>query len=594
MHHDESLHGTYAYRLYEGKGYRHDPMMHGPFLFHITALLFGLLGDSDYTVRVAPAMFGVLIVAFPWLLRKWIGKRGALFASFLTLISPTILYFSRFARHDIFAVFWTAVIVYAVGKYLDEGRERWLTLLAGGLAMIYVTKEVAFLLSGAIWSFLLIVAIFQRWQGWGDLTQPRAWHLVVLIGALLAPLATALVVEVFFGRALGLGWKALDYSSAGLGRSGLVFSVLFMLGVATATLQLGLKNFAPALFVFYAIFIVFHTTFLTNSLGIPSGFVGALGYWLGQQGVNRGDQPWYYYFLLLWLYEYLALALSAVGGGLLLLRGVRGEVFASDGRIQMQNLFPLFLLWWLVFSFFAYSAAGEKMPWLSVHMTLPATWLAAWALGYFLDPVNWCAWGKRVVAWTILVLTTLASVATIYHAWLASYEHADIASEMLIYTQTTPDVLTVTSHIQELSRRLTGGRDIIVAYDNETSWPFEWYLRHFPNRRFFAANPSGDIAGVPVVLAGRSNEERVRSFIPNYISGRYRLRWWFPEKYKELRNPKSEYDLFYFFQMALNKIRDPQDRRSILDFVFWRRLREPLGSTEFVMYVRPDLVKEMK
>jgi hypothetical protein len=34
--------------------------------------------------------------------------------------------------------------------------------------------------------------------------------------------------------------------------------------------------------------------------------VGSLGYWLEQQGVERGNQPWYYYALVqVPVYEYL-------------------------------------------------------------------------------------------------------------------------------------------------------------------------------------------------------------------------------------------------------------------------------------------------
>src|ERR1051325_3406205 len=45
MHHDESLHAVYSWYLYVGREYKHDPMMHGPFLFHLTALMFLLFGD---------------------------------------------------------------------------------------------------------------------------------------------------------------------------------------------------------------------------------------------------------------------------------------------------------------------------------------------------------------------------------------------------------------------------------------------------------------------------------------------------------------------------------------------------------------------
>ena len=46
MSHDESLHTLYSWNLYAGKGYQHDPLMHGPFLFHINALIFFLFGEA--------------------------------------------------------------------------------------------------------------------------------------------------------------------------------------------------------------------------------------------------------------------------------------------------------------------------------------------------------------------------------------------------------------------------------------------------------------------------------------------------------------------------------------------------------------------
>lgn len=662
LHHDESLHAVFSYYLYTGLGYRHDPLMHGPFLFHFTALIFWLFGDSDFTVRVGPAIFGVALVAFPWLLRDYWGRRGALIAAFLTLISPSVLYYSRFIRHDIFAIMWSVIIVYAIVKYLDEGRDRWLVLLGAGMALSYSTKEVSYILSVVLWTFLLLVVTFQYLSGLRDLRRSRAWHLVVVKAALLAPFLTALVVQVFFGDILGLGWKALDYSQAGILRSSAVFVALFAVGLALGSWLFDTARFATVAAVFYTIFILLHTTFLTNGAGLATGFVGALGYWLEQHDVRRGDQPWYYYLLLLWLYEYLVLLVGLVWGSWTLFRGRHGPVL-EKGEVRVKGLFPVLLLWWLVLSFIAFSIAGEKMPWLSIHMSVPAIWLAAWTLNRFFEDVNWehlrrhgAFWfalpftAALVAALTLLylafrsdwpfrgndleslnltarwlaafiVLLTAGSLAwrlgqplgskavgdvavmvgllflvvmTVRHAWLATYVHGDIAREMLIYTQTTPDVTMVTQDLEMLSRRLTGGLDMVVAYDNETSWPFEWYLRHFPNKRYYGAAPTGDeISGVPVVLVGLVNESKVKPYVADYVRFQYKLRWWFPEEYKDLRNPENEYDLGYFFREFLAEARDPQSRRLFLDFLLWRKLRDPLGSTDFVMYVRPDLVQEI-
>ena len=42
VHHDESLHGVFANNFANGEGYIHNPLMHGPFLFHSTAASFFL------------------------------------------------------------------------------------------------------------------------------------------------------------------------------------------------------------------------------------------------------------------------------------------------------------------------------------------------------------------------------------------------------------------------------------------------------------------------------------------------------------------------------------------------------------------------
>jgi len=50
--------------------------------------------------------------------------------------------------------------------------------------------------------------------------------------------------------------------------------------------------------IFWSIYIILFTSIFSNWQGFFVGTVGALGYWLQQQGVHRGGQPWYYYLLI--------------------------------------------------------------------------------------------------------------------------------------------------------------------------------------------------------------------------------------------------------------------------------------------------------
>src|SRR5205823_10764018 len=56
--------------------------------------------------------------------------------------------------------------------------------------------------------------------------------------------------------------------------------------------------------------VTLSTTSFTNPDGTRTGTIGALQYWMEQQGVARGSQPSYYYFLLMPLYEFTALILA--------------------------------------------------------------------------------------------------------------------------------------------------------------------------------------------------------------------------------------------------------------------------------------------
>ncbi|MEO6458666.1 MAG: hypothetical protein ABIO92_10430, partial [Chloroflexia bacterium] len=97
IHHDESLHAVYSDNLYEGRGYTHDPMMHGPLQFHLVAAMYWLFGATDATARLASAFCGIFVVMSPFFLRQQLGRLTAVICSFLLLVSPSILYFSRMA-----------------------------------------------------------------------------------------------------------------------------------------------------------------------------------------------------------------------------------------------------------------------------------------------------------------------------------------------------------------------------------------------------------------------------------------------------------------------------------------------------------------
>ena len=157
LHHDESIHAQWSWGLLQGN-YNHSPVFHGPLYYHVQGLVFFLFGTTDYTSRVSAALFGTLLVALPLLLRRRLGSAGTLAAVAFIAFSPPLVYYSRFFREDIYMGAFTLLMVVAMWRYIDEGRQRWLFVFAAGFTGNVLTKEGSFLAFAAFLVYLDLYA----------------------------------------------------------------------------------------------------------------------------------------------------------------------------------------------------------------------------------------------------------------------------------------------------------------------------------------------------------------------------------------------------------------------------------------------------
>ena len=159
MSHDEVNHVRPSWELYTGQGYRHDPVTHGPMQFHLVALSYLLLGDNDFTSRLPAALFSIATVMMMWKYRRYFGRVGALMSGLFMLISPYLLFYGRYTRNEAFVALWGVITIYAVLRYLEEGKDKFLLLLAGIFSLQFATKETAFIYSAQILLFLLLLIL---------------------------------------------------------------------------------------------------------------------------------------------------------------------------------------------------------------------------------------------------------------------------------------------------------------------------------------------------------------------------------------------------------------------------------------------------
>ena len=245
MSHDESLHTRYSYNLYNEGNFQHTPLMHGPVLFHATALSFYLFGDNDFSGRVYTAVLGVMMVMFPLLLRKWLGRWGAMLASFMLLISPLLLYYNRYIRHDTPSILFGLIMAWCILMYLDGSaryrrRAIWLYLFAAAMILNLGSKETAFIYIAIFGSFLFLYFLARLAQHRYKLPGRPIFHSVIL-GILLGGVTTLgmyIVVDVVPAEILpgrGTSWADLPDLERSSWTNWMALSILSAVFVLTST-----------------------------------------------------------------------------------------------------------------------------------------------------------------------------------------------------------------------------------------------------------------------------------------------------------------------------------------------------------------------
>jgi len=144
MSHDEVNHVVPAFDLFSGRGYRHDPVTHGPLQFHLMALSYFLFGDNDFTSRLPHALFSIATIVFvSTYFRRYLGKFGSIAAGILFTISPFMLFYGRYARNDAICVFLGITTIYGLLRYFESNDIKYLYYFTAIMALNFTTKETA-------------------------------------------------------------------------------------------------------------------------------------------------------------------------------------------------------------------------------------------------------------------------------------------------------------------------------------------------------------------------------------------------------------------------------------------------------------------
>ena len=418
-----------------------------------------------------------------------------------------------------------------------------------------------------LFAFAVLVAAGFAW--WSRLSLGKA-ALLVLVPIALTALYSVLFTPVLDVQSIVNGILP-GSSTIATGEASVpvnyVVALVMLLGTLAISVALGIwwlgRTWLICAIIFYVIWAALYTTLFTNLAGIFTGSWQGMGYWIAQQDVARGNQPWYYYFVGLSVYELLPF-----------LFGIAGMIYFYLRR----DLLGLTLALWAVLSLAAYTVATEKMPWLLVNITTPFILVAAKFLGELADRVDWPGILRRggelmlvgllglvpfIIAaavylflqyidpvrhfgpahWLLLasIVVTSLIAAYVYRAagpgraapavglglaalllafgvWAAvraAYTYDDSNVEVMVYAQGSADIQETYSLLEKEVYPLTPDVESVKA-DYDLWYPLQWYVRHHTRDgrmefRCFRATAEEDASCI-TLEGSRDDDEGAYSF----------------------------------------------------------------------------------
>lgn len=434
---------------------------YSPLLFAGNRLFFFLFGASDALARLWSAIFGSLLVLTPLLLRRRLGRWGALVAGGYLVLSPTALVASRHLDGTIVAACGVMIGLGSIVRYLDSERHTWLACAAVGLALALTGGAAAygFLLSLILACALTCYVLVPRLEPSSRL----ASYLAFPWGAFLLPFAATLLII-----ATALGWNPTGFSTVGE----LLVDWLARFRPAS--------NPAPSPFV---LLLAYEPLVFALSLG------GAI-WWAIRGGHTKGwDALW-----LTWAGIALLLLLLMPGRAPLdLLWVVLPLAFVLGSLVERvihtlhlrplwlgEGIYALIVLIFWVHTYlnlarYATYARVEDLVLILLSLLIQVIVLISFALT--IDDVMAFRAGMLSTGVALLALTLSAG-------WRVAYVNPAAAEEALLKHPTDPAVRDLVQTVTTFSWRETGlPTTLSFVYQAPPDSTLAWYLREFESAR---------------------------------------------------------------------------------------------------------------
>jgi uncharacterized protein (TIGR03663 family) len=236
--------------------------------------------------------------------------------------------------------------------------------------------------------------------------------------------------------------------------------------------------------VFLALYLLFYSSFFTNSKGI-SDSLQTFAVWTRTGRQAHVHPPLMY---LTWLVR--------IEGPLLFL----GAIGAAIVVLKPRRSFALFSALWAFGLIAAYSLIPYKTPWLLLNFVVPLALIA----GYAIQAIYEMDHGQlRLVSVILLAAIGIAAYQSIDLNFV-NYDNDD-ERYVYVYAHTTREALDLVKQVEQIAKE-TNGPTTGISIISPDYWPLPWYFRNFSRVGYFGRMAQ---SSEPIIIANENQKEEV-------------------------------------------------------------------------------------
>jgi uncharacterized protein (TIGR03663 family) len=514
LHHDEGVNGNFLVPLVRNGTYTYDPNnYHGPTLYYFSAIIPWIArflggveardkwGLTTFNVRLVTVAFGIATIGLALMLRKRLGKIGALSAAALIAISPGAVYLSRYFIHESLFVFFSLGIVVAAIKYYDSGAGVYMILAAISAALMTATKET-WIINGPVLLIALITTAVYFWlrgklSGTGQpAAEAEGWLArfggpVSVATIALVAFTVFVVVNVFF------------YSS---------FFSNYPKGVNDALLTLNLwrkrtqEHAHPFLQYFDWLRQEESPLLLLGAVG------AAISVWLAKNRLAVFLAQWA--FGLLVAYSIVKYKTPWIGLNFIVPLALIGGYTLNHLYQRRNEAWPTIAIavgTILLIAFERFVKFEDRVP--SWNFDLAHNVFAVVAIICIAAFAGYILYARNNEQRRPLYFGAVAAVGLLvmsYQMYELNFVHYDDDRYVYVYAHTRRETLVMLEQIDGVANQMKTGYDTGIAIVSPEYWPLPWYFRDYKRVGYYGkVVPTTE----PVVIGQTGQEEEIKSIL---------------------------------------------------------------------------------